>query len=87
MVPVFVVHDTTDVMVTVTQALREMLAEEELPDDLLHGLLAKRRLLVIVDALSEREPMTQRHIEAMFASTAVYNAVMITSRTEPRWVR
>jgi hypothetical protein len=84
MLPLFIVHDTTDMMVAVTQALREMLGDEELPDDLIHGLLAKQRLLVIVDAVSEREPETQRHVEKMFASAAVYDSVVITSRTEPR---
>jgi len=38
---------------------------------------------VIVDALSEREPATQQHVEEMFAGAAVYNSVVITSRTEP----
>jgi hypothetical protein len=84
MVPVFIVNDTKNLLDTVTRALREMLGDEELPDDLMHGLLAQQRLLVVVDALSEREPETQRHVEDMFASAAVYNAVVITSRTEPR---
>jgi hypothetical protein len=84
MVPVFVVNDTTDLSATVAGALREMLGEQELPDDLIHGLLAQKRLLVIVDAFSEREPETQRYIEAIFATSAVFNALVITSRTEPR---
>jgi hypothetical protein len=84
MVPVFVVTDTTDLLNTITRALREMLGDEELPDDLIHGLLVQQRLLVIVDALSERQPETQRHVEQMFASTSVYNAVVVTSRAEPR---
>jgi hypothetical protein len=84
MVPVFIVNDTNDLLDTVTRALREMLGDEELPDDLMRGLLAQQRLLVVVDALSEREPETQRHVEDMFASAAVYNAVVIISRTEPR---
>jgi hypothetical protein len=84
MVPVFVVNDTTDLTATVAGALREMLGEQELPDDLIHGLLAQKRLLVIVDAFSEREPETQRYIEAIFAKSAIFNSVVITSRTEPR---
>jgi hypothetical protein len=84
MVPVFIVNDTTDLIVTVTRTVREMLGDEELPDDLIHGLLAQQRLLVIVDALSEREPASQEHVEEMFASAAAYNAVVITSRTEPQ---
>jgi hypothetical protein len=84
MVPVFVVNETTDLLATVTGALREMLGEEELPGDLIHGLLAEQRLLVIVDAFSEREPETRRHIEEIFSKAAVFNAMVITSRTEPR---
>jgi hypothetical protein len=61
-----------------------MLGEEELPEDLIHGLLVRKRLLVIVDAFSEREPATQRYIEQIFATSAMFNAVVITSRSEPR---
>jgi hypothetical protein len=84
MVPLFIVNNTTDLLDTVSSALREMLGEEELPDDLVHGLLVQQRLLLIFDGLSEREPGTQRHIEEMFAKAAIYNAVVITSRIEPR---
>lgn len=41
MVPVSIVNETTDLIVTVTRALREMLGDEELPDDLIRGLLAQ----------------------------------------------
>jgi hypothetical protein len=84
MVPVFVVQETTNLTIAVTRTLREMLGEEELPDDLVRGLLARKRVLVIVDALSEREMTTQRHVEQVFADSAVYNAVVITSRTAPK---
>ena len=83
MLPVFVVEDTTDLVKSVTRNLRRMLGEEELPDDLVCGLLAKQRLLVIVDALSEREPATQKHVEQIFAEDVPLNAIVITSRTEP----
>ena len=39
---------------------------------------------MIVDALSERHPDAQRHVEEIFASDAPFNAVVITSRAEPR---
>ena len=38
---------------------------------------------MIVDALSEREPATQRHVEQSFGEDASLNAIVITSRTEP----
>ncbi len=86
MVPVFVVQDTTDLLGAVTRNLREMLGEEELPDDLVRSLLSRKRVLVIVDALSERETESQQHVEQVFKDSVgvVFNAVIITSRTEPQ---
>jgi photosystem II stability/assembly factor-like uncharacterized protein len=83
MLPVFIVEDTTDLVRSVTRNLRRMLGDEELPDDLVRGLLAKRRLLVIVDALSERELATQQHIVQVLGEDVSLNAIVITSRTEP----
>jgi photosystem II stability/assembly factor-like uncharacterized protein len=84
MIPVFIMQDTTNLVDAVTQNLRRMLGEENLPDDLVRGLLAKQRVLVIVDALSERGPDTQTHIEQVFGQNVPVNAIVITSRTEPK---
>ena len=55
-----------------------------MPDDLIHGLLSRQRLLVIVDALSERDPETQRYFrQDVFSKTSIFNAVVVTSRTDP----
>jgi hypothetical protein len=59
-----------------------MFGDEELPPDLLRGLLSKQRLLVIVDALSERDGATQRHVEGVFAEGTPVNALIVTSRRE-----
>jgi hypothetical protein len=83
MLPVFIVQETTNLVESVTQELRRMLGEEELPADLVRGLMSKQRVLVIVDALSERGPDTQRHIEQVFAQDVPLNSVVITSRTIP----
>jgi hypothetical protein len=83
MLPLFIVEDTTDLVRSVTRNLRRMLGDEELPDDLVRGLLAKQRLLVILDALSEREPATQQHVVQVFGEDVSLNAIVITSRTEP----
>jgi hypothetical protein len=40
--------------------------------------MSKQRLLVIVDALSERGPDTQRHIEQVFAQDVPLNSAVIT---------
>jgi len=84
MLPVFIVQDTVNLVAAVTAALRQMLGDEELPDDLVRGLLARQRLLLVIDALSEREPATQAHVEGIFDAETVFNAVVITSRTDPR---
>jgi hypothetical protein len=83
MLPVFIVEDTTDLVRSVTRNLRRMLGDEELPDDLVRGLLAKQRLLVIVDALSERESDTQQHVVQVFGEEVSFSAIVITSRAEP----
>ena len=49
MLPVFIVNETTDLLKSVAREAREMLGEDELPEDLIRGLLAQQRLLIIVD--------------------------------------
>src|SRR4029077_5077337 len=83
MIPVFVVQDTTNLLEPVTSNLRCMRGDEELPDDLVRGLLAKQRLLVIVDALSERESDTQQHVVQVFGEEVSLSALVITPRAEP----
>jgi photosystem II stability/assembly factor-like uncharacterized protein len=83
MLPVCIAQETTNLAESVTQELRRMLGEEKLPADLVRGLLSKQRLLVIVDALSERGPETQRHMQQIFAEDVPLNALVFTSRTEP----
>jgi hypothetical protein len=80
---VFIVRETTNLLDSTAQELRRMLGEEELPADLIRGLVSKQRLLLFVNALSERGPETQHHIEQVFAQDVPLNAVVITSRTEP----
>ena len=36
-----------------------------------------------MDALSERDPASQQHVEQIFAENVPLNAIVITSRTEP----
>src|SRR5271166_6307230 len=84
MLPVFIAQDTSDLTDAVTRSLREMLGEEELPDDLVRGLLSTQRLLIIVDGLSEREPATQELVTRIFGESSIFNTLVITSRSEPR---
>jgi hypothetical protein len=45
--------------------------------------MAKRRLLVIMDAVSERERDTRKSVEQVFAQNVPLNAFVITSRSTP----
>ena len=85
MLPVIVVEDTVNLLESIAQNLRRMLGQEELPDDLLRGLLARQRLLIIVDALSERDPATQHHIETLYDHGWPVNAPRdhLSPRTRP----
>jgi hypothetical protein len=83
MLPVFIVEDTLNLVASVAKNLRRMLSDEELPEDLLRWLLRKQRLLVVVDALSERGTATQRHVETLYSKDSPVNALVITSRREP----
>jgi hypothetical protein len=83
MFPIFVLEETTNLVDAVSRALRRMLGPEELPADLVRSLLSTQRLLVIVDALSERGDATQQHVEKIFAEEIPINALIVTARREP----
>jgi hypothetical protein len=85
MVPVLIRQVTTDLRDTVIRRLTQMLGNQEMPDKLIDSLLTQQRLLVIVDALSERNKATQDHIESVFGNPKppFFNAMIITSRVEP----
>jgi photosystem II stability/assembly factor-like uncharacterized protein len=82
--PIIVGGETNDLLASVAGDLREMISPgAELPDDLVAALLARQRLLVIVDALSERDEATQRHIETLYRHETPINSLLITSRHPP----
>jgi len=77
--PVVVDEDTEDLVATVGDQLRRLIGPEEVEDDVVASLLEHKRLLVIVDALSERASATQRHVVSIHARAAV-NALVVTTR-------
>ena len=83
MLPVFVLRDTRNLAETVQQELRAMLVQEDLPKDLLQNLMRTKRVLVVIDALSERRRETQEHVREAFRTQDGLNAVVITSRVTP----
>jgi len=84
MIPVFIIEDTVDLATSIIRTLRAMLGDGELPEDLVTGLLSQQRLLVVIDALSERDAATQKHVGQVFADHHEFNAVLITARREPQ---
>jgi hypothetical protein len=80
--PVFLEEEVTDLVGSAAAQLRRMVGAEEAEDDVVAALLGEKRLLVMVDALSERSAPTQEHIRAA-AGTAGVNALVVTSRRTP----
>jgi photosystem II stability/assembly factor-like uncharacterized protein len=84
MIPIFVAEDTENLLATVTSGLSRMMgAEEELEADIVRALLRRKRVLVVVDALSERSVETQRHLHQLYGSDSPINALIITTRRDP----
>ena len=61
-----------------------MVGGEEVDADIVRALMHSKRLLVIVDALSERTPETQRHVSEFYGSGVPLNALVLTTRREPK---
>jgi photosystem II stability/assembly factor-like uncharacterized protein len=83
MIPVLLEQETGDLVAAVTGQLKGMVGLDEVEADLVNELLRAQRLLVIVDALSERSPETQRHVETIHQSGAPVNAMIVTTRRPP----
>jgi photosystem II stability/assembly factor-like uncharacterized protein len=82
MIPVFIAEDTNDLLKSVTAQLRTMIGEEELDDEIVSSLLRHKRLLVILDALSERKVQTQEYVASLFGQECPINALIMTARRE-----
>jgi hypothetical protein len=82
-VPVFVTEETTNLFNSVAASLHSILDGDDISPDLVRGLLANKRLLVVVDALSERDTETQRHVEQFYKLPESIAALIITSRISP----
>jgi photosystem II stability/assembly factor-like uncharacterized protein len=78
MIPVLVEEDTTDLSACIKKQLL-IISEQDVPDELLKSLLDKKRLLVLVDALSEKSQTMQESVRDIHAGWPV-NALVITTR-------
>jgi photosystem II stability/assembly factor-like uncharacterized protein len=82
-IPVIVAEDTNDLLASVTAGLRRMVGlEDELDPDIVGALLRRKRVVVIVDALSERGTETQTHLQQLYGSDTPINALVLTTRRE-----
>jgi photosystem II stability/assembly factor-like uncharacterized protein len=77
--PVFVDENTDDLLATLSGRLTSLL-QEEVPRDLVRTLLVRKRLLVIVDGLSERDAKTQAHLDRVRRGIARGFLLIVTAR-------
>jgi photosystem II stability/assembly factor-like uncharacterized protein len=85
-IPVVVAEETKDLVATVAAGLSRMVGSaEEIEPDIVHALLRRKRVLVIVDALSERSAETQQHVYQLYGSDTPINALIVTTRREPQF--
>jgi photosystem II stability/assembly factor-like uncharacterized protein len=82
MIPIFLEQETLDLVAAVTGQLTAMVGPHEVDPDLVRELLRNKRLLVIVDALSERSLDTQKHVQSIHQVAAI-NAIVVTTRQPP----
>jgi photosystem II stability/assembly factor-like uncharacterized protein len=78
MIPILIEEDTTDLLNCIKKQLT-LIAADDLPDELLQNLLAKKRLLVLVDALSEKSKAMQDHLSKIY-TTCPAHALVVTTR-------
>lgn len=80
-IPVLIDSDTSDLFTTIMHLLTAWLPNKTIPPALVKYMLKKQRLVIIMDALSERKTETQEHFKNIHNHLAV-NALIITSRRE-----
>ena len=83
-IPVLLEEETTNLLESVTRRLTQMVGHDEVDTDLIRSLLQHKRLMVIVDALSERGHPTQLHVQSIHGAVPV-NALIVTTRREPNF--
>ena len=86
-IPVWIDFDTQDLLGAVTEELRKMVRRDETDKDIVKALLASKRVLVIVDGLTERKHETQLHVWHIYGKEVEFNALVLTGRVEPNMER
>jgi len=78
-IPVLIEEESDDVFSVIKNIITSYTGEQT-DDHFINYLLKKQRLLIIVDALSERSVEMQEHIRHLYAKNSI-NALLITTRT------
>ena len=81
-IPVWVETETTNLATEVRAELMRMLDDKDMDEDIVLAMLKNKRILVVVDGLSERSAETRQHVVGIYG-TAPINALVLTSRLEP----
>lgn len=81
--PILIEEEITakgDIFNVIKRKLKSWLPAENISDSFLYALLAKQRMLIIIDALSERSQEMQSYIKNIHGYEGAINAIIITSR-------
>lgn len=79
MIPVVIEQEIQDILAVTVAELKGMLGTEDIDPDAVANLLRYKRLLIIVDALSERGASTQQKVQTAHQCLDL-NALVVTSR-------
>jgi hypothetical protein len=82
MIPVFIEQEVKNLCDTIKKELRRITGQEDIEDWFIRQLLKTKRLLIVIDALSERAKDMQNYIKNIHGEIPALNALVITSRLE-----
>lgn len=80
-IPILIDAETEDILTSIKNKFKQIFADFNLPDEVLISLLKNKRILVIVDALSEKSSMFYNYIQNVHCQYPI-NFLIITSRTD-----
>ncbi|MBS1663419.1 MAG: hypothetical protein JST68_20420 [Bacteroidetes bacterium] len=76
--PLLIQEETTDILITIRNKIQSIAGKA--PDEaFVRHLLKRRRIIVIIDALSERSSAMQDHVRSIYGTLPV-NALLISTR-------
>jgi hypothetical protein len=79
MLPIWLDEDISDLGAWMLSRVRQVSADDDLPETFIQALYRRKRLLLVADRLSEKQAKTQKAIRH---PPGYLNALVVTSRTE-----